>query len=192
VSSAIAQVYSVNAVGYVNMTAKTGFNLWTNPLDAGTDNTVSALLANAPDGSIVYTYTTAGGYAINTLDLGEWTNPAQVLAPGTGFFLRVPSEVTVTFVGEVMQGTLTMALDAGFNLVGSMVPQAGMISTDLGLSVVDGDLVYKFNADTQGYSISTYDLGEWDPSEPTVGVGEGVWVRKGAAGSWDRTFSVNN
>jgi hypothetical protein len=91
-----------------------------------------------------------------------------------------------------MQGTLTMALDAGFNLVGSMVPQAGMISTDLGLSVVDGDLVYKFNADTQGYSISTYDLGEWDPSEPTVGVGEGVWVRKGAAGSWDRTFSVNN
>jgi hypothetical protein len=113
------------------------------------------------------------------------------LAPGQGFFLRVGAASTVTFVGEVKQGTLSTPLAAGFNLVASQVPQAGKIATDLKLTPADGDQVYTFNATTQQYSVFTYELGEWDPSEPTLAVGEAVWVRKGAAGSWDRTFSVN-
>jgi hypothetical protein len=187
----MAQVYSVNAVGYVNMSAKAGFNLWTNPLDAGADNTVSKLLAGVPDGTVVYTYAPGTGYSVNTLDLGEWTNPNATLVPGQGFFLRVGAAATVTFVGEVKQGNLSTPLAQGFNLVGSQVPQAGRIQADLGLTPVDGDLVYKFSADTQGYTIYTYDLGAWDPSDPSLAVGEAVWVRKGAAGSWNRTFSVN-
>jgi hypothetical protein len=192
-ASAMAQVYSVNAVGYVNTALKPGFNLIANPLDAGAgNNTVSKLLAGVPDGTAVYTYSPTGGYVVNTLDLGEWANPDATLVPGQGFFARVGAETTVTFVGEVPQGTLSTPLAAGFNLVASQVPQAGLISTDLKLTVADGDQVYKFDATTQGYSVTTFDLGEWDPAEPSVGVGEGVWVRKGAAGSWDRTFSVNN
>lgn len=190
-ATATAQVYSVNAVGYVNTALKPGFNLIANPLDAGADNTVSKLLAGVPDGTVVYTYTPGTGYSVNTLDLGEWTNPNATLVPGQGFFVRTPSAATITFVGEVKQGNLSTPLSAGFNLVSSQVPQAGKISTDLGLSVADGDIVYKFNADTQGYQIFTFDLGEWDPSEPTLAVGEGCWVRKGAAGAWNRTFSVN-
>lgn len=190
-ATAKAQVYSVNAVGYVNTALKPGFNLIANPLDAGAGNVVSNLLAGVPDGTAVFTFTPGSGFSINTLDLGEWTDPNATLVPGQGFFVRTPSAVTVTFVGEVKQGNLSTPLAQGFNLVASQVPQAGKISTDLGLSVSDGDIVYKFDADTQGYLISTFDLGEWDPSEPTFAVGEGCWVRKGAAGSWNRTFSVN-
>lgn len=195
VASAIAQVYSVNAVGYVNLTAKAGFNLWNNPLDAGADNTVAKLLPGLPEGSIVYTYDGAN-FKLNTWELGEWSFPNDLLTPGQGFFLRLPpgaADTTVTFVGEVMQGTLSTPLVAGFNLVGSKVPQAGLIQTNLGFTPAEqgGDTVYKFDTATGNYAISTFDLGAWDPAEPTIGVGEGIWLRKVAAGSWNRTFSVN-
>jgi len=100
----------------------------------------------------------------------------------------VAAAATVTYVGEVPQGTLTIPLVAGFNLVGSKVPQAGKLTTDLGYTPVDGDLVYTYAG--TGYSIFQYD-GEWLPSEPVLKVGEGIWIKKAAAGSWTRTFSVN-
>jgi len=193
VSSAIAQVYSVNAVGYVNVPVKKGFNLVANPLDAGAgNNTVAKLLTGVPDGTIVYTFTPAGGYSLNTLDFGEWTNPNEELAPGKGFFVFNSSagDVTVTFVGEVKQGTLSTPLAAGYNLVASQVPQAGKISTDLKLTPAEGDGVYTY-ANVGGYTIFTFDFGAWDPTEPSIAVGEGVFVKKVAAGAWDRTFSVN-
>jgi hypothetical protein len=193
VSSAVAQVYSVNAVGYVNKVAKPGWNLMNNPLDAGADNTVVKLMpATLPDGTAIYTYD-GSNFILNTWEFEEWTTPGQVLAPGTGFFLRLPgtADVTITFVGEVKQGTLTTPLGAGFNLVGSQVPQAGKIQTDLGLVPADGDSVYNYNTTTSSYDLAVFDFGEWDPAEPNVAVGEGVWVRKVQAGAWTRTFSVN-
>jgi hypothetical protein len=188
-ATAKAQVYSVNAVGYVNTALKPGFNLIANPLDAGADNVVSKLLAGLPEPAAVYTYTPGSGFSINVYD-GEWANPNQTLVPGQGFFLRVAAASTVTFVGEVKQGSLSTPLSAGFNLVASQVPQAGKIQTDLGLVLANNEAVYKFDAQTQQYSIFIYD-DEWLPSEPTLAVGEGVWVRKAAAGSWNRNFSVN-
>jgi hypothetical protein len=193
VASAIAQVYSVNAVGYVNLTAKAGFNLWNNPLDAGADNTVAMLLPGLPEGSIVYTFDGAN-FKLNTWELGEWSFPNDTLVPGQGFFLRLPpgaADTTVTFVGEVKQGTLSTPLGAGFNLVGSQVPQAGLIQTDLGFTPGEGDVVYKFDTATGNYGLSTFEFETWDPGQPTIGVGEGIWVRKVAAGAWNRTFSVN-
>jgi len=188
-ATAMAQVYSVNAVGYVNTALKPGFNLIANPLDAGADNTVAKLFAGLNGDAFLYTYAPGTGFSVNQYD-GEWSNPNQVLAPGQGFFLRVLNAQTVTFVGEVKQGNLSTPLAAGYNLVASQVPQAGKIQTDLGLVLANNEQVLTFNADTQKYTIYTYD-DEWLPSEPTIAVGEGVWVRKGAAGSWTRTFSVN-
>lgn len=187
----MAQVYSVNAVGYVNTAVKNGFNLIANPLDAKADNTVAKLLAGLPEGSQVYTYTAAGGYAVNTFEFGEWTTPGQTLVPGQGFFLRVGAESTITFVGEVKQGTLSTPLTAGFNMVSSQVPQAGKIQADLGFVPAEGDQVYTFNATTQQYAIAAFEFGEWSPADPMLAVGEAVWIRRAAAGSWDRTFSVN-
>jgi hypothetical protein len=191
VTSAVAQVYSVNAVGYVNKALKTGFNLIANPLDAGaTGNTVEKLLAGVPEGTTVYIYTPGTGYSLNTFEFGEWTDKTKVIAPGTGFFISVPSDVTVTFVGEVKQGTLSTPLAAGFNLVASQVPQAGKLTTDLKFTAADGDSVYTY-ANPAGYSISSFDFGAWDPAEPTIGVADGLWISAASAKSWDRTFSVN-
>jgi hypothetical protein len=190
-----AQVYSVNAVGYINVVVKPGFNLAANQLNAA-DASVAAVLAGVPGGTTVYKFDPETGYAINSYDADfeEWDNPAMTLSPGEGFWLLNPgsADFTVTFVGEVPQGSLSMPLAMGFNLVSSMVPQAGTVGTDLGMPVGGGDTVYTFDPAT-GYFISSYDADfeEWDNGEPEVTVGEGFWVLKAAAANWDRDFSVN-
>jgi hypothetical protein len=193
VASAVAQVYSVNAVGYVNKTLCTGFNLMANPLNTG-GNKLTEVHPTVPDEAMVYTFNSSTAtFVVYTYLDGTWNgpsdNPTPVLAPGTGSFLRVAQGVTVTYVGEVPQGTLSIPLVAGFNLVGSKVPQAGKITADLGYTPVDGDQVYTYNP-TAGYTIYTYDA-EWLPAEPVLKVSEGIWIRKAAAGAWNRTFSVN-
>jgi len=187
VTSALGQVYSVNAVGYINTALASGFNLVANQLNTG-GNTVAEVHPTAPAGSLLYTFSPATGFSVLQWD-DEWL-PAgtTVIAPGTGYFLRVTAAATVTYVGEVPQGALTIPLVAGFNLVGSKVPQAGKLTTDLGYTPADGDLAYTFAV--TGYTVYQYD-GEWLPTEPTLKVGEGLWIRKAAAGSWTRTFSVN-
>ena len=100
--------------------------------------------------------------------------------------------LTNTFVGNVKQGTLTTPLSAGFTLVGSQVPQSGLVTTDLGLPVGNAESVFKFDTTTQSYVGGSFLFGSWSGGvEPTIGVGEGFFVKKNAAASWTRTFSVN-
>lgn len=194
VASAIAQVYSVNAVGYVNLTVKPGFNMIANPLDAGAgNNTVSKVLAGVPDGTTVYKYV-ASTYVIDSYsDLFGWDNPDMEIAPGTGIFLQIPAgaDVNLTFVGEVPQGDASnMALLPGFSIVASKVPQAGKLQTDLKYPAADGDTIYTYAAGA--YTIYSFsDLFGWDPSEPTISVGQAFWSQRVAAGTWNRNFSVN-
>jgi hypothetical protein len=182
-------VFSVNIVGYVNIDAPAGFSMMANPLDNGAGNKISDLFASAPDGTIVYRFVN-NNFTINVFDLGDWSDPAQDLPPGEGAFLRLPTAATLTFVGEVKVGNLSNPLPQGFSIKSSQVPQAGALEADLKFPAADGDVIYTFS-NTAGYSIFNYDFGAWDPSEPSVGVGEAYWVRKVAAGSWDRTFTVN-
>jgi hypothetical protein len=193
-SSAFAQVYSVNAVGYVTLDLPSGFSIIANPLDAGAgNNTVEKLFTAVPTGTIIYKYG-AAGYEIISFDpdLGGWDPTGKVINPGEGFWIRLPAATKVTFVGEVMQGTLSNPIPAGFSLKASQVPQAGKLQTDLKFPVATGDVVYKYSSPA-GYAIASFDpdLGGWDPAEPTIGVGEGFWARKVAVGDWARTFSVN-
>lgn len=189
VAAASAQVYSVNAVGYVNLQVPKGFSLIANPLKAAT-NTVGSLLASAPDGTTVYKFN-GKSYDINAKDFGDFANPAQALNPGEGAFVNAPSAFGVTFVGEVLQGSLTNAIPAGFSIRSSLVPQAGQLDTVLKFPVVDGDVVYRFNNAKNSYDIFTYDFGAWDTA-PVPAVGESFFVKKAAAVNWVRDFSVNN
>lgn len=193
--TSMAQVYSVNAVGYINVDLCPGFSIVANQLDAGEgNNIVSKLLAGVPENTIVYKFNaTTGAYGVNTFEFGEWTNPNETLAPGEAAFVKVPSQTKVTFVGEVPQGALSVPLLAGFNMVSSKVPQAGAIDTVLGFPVADGDIVYQFVCSSQSYKIGTYEFGEWSPAPaPSIAVGEGFFVKKAAGGVWTRNFSVNN
>jgi hypothetical protein len=143
-SSTAQQVFSVNAVGFVNVVVPPGFSMVANPLNAAT-NTVPALFAGVPDGTTVYKFD-GTSFLVNTLDLGEWGIPAQTLVPGEGAFIRNPGTApfTVTFVGEVMQGSLSNPLPAGFSIKSSQVPQSAAVATVLGFPAADGDTIYQF------------------------------------------------
>jgi hypothetical protein len=186
-ASSQAQVFSSNAVGYVNISLTAGdFAAIHNPLKSD-DNLIGTVLAGAEEGTVVYKWNGAG-YSISALDFGAWSDPAMELPNGAGFFIISPTDATLTFVGEVEQSA-SNALSAGFNLIGSQVPQAGT-ATQLELPAQDGTIVYQWNVTNQAYGISTFDFGAWD-SEPSFGVGEAFFVSAPAATSWDREFDIN-
>jgi hypothetical protein len=188
----MAQVYSVNAVGYINLEVPAGLSMIANQLDNMDGNLVADLMpADAPEGTIVYKF--AGTFSINTFEFGEWSDLAMTLAPGEGAFILNPTDTpyTVTFVGEVPQGALATDLPSGLAIVSSQVPQAGHLQTDLEYPAEEGDIVYRFRREgADGYTIYTFEFGEWSAA-PNIEVGEGFWVQKAAAGTWSRDFSVN-
>jgi hypothetical protein len=193
-SSMAQQVFSVNAVGFVNVSVPPGFSMIANPLNAP-NNTISNLFSAAVDGTTIYKFNEPGkpGFSVNTLDTGEWGDPNQTLVPGEGAFIRNPSATAfpITFVGEVMQGPLSNVLPAGFSVKSSQVPQSAAIDTVLGFPAADGDTIYQFSNASKGYTIHTFDTGEWSSGVPTPAVAESFFVKKITAGNWTRNFSVN-
>jgi hypothetical protein len=194
-------VYSVNAVGYVNVVLKKGFTIVANPLNAGDNHLSKIFPANLPTGTVVFRYVNAAfvpsSFAADDNGVMVWDDDF-VITPGEGFFIKNPTQadVTVTFVGEVMQSTagpLANPLVAGFNLKGSMVPQSGDLKTALEYPAESGDLVYRLvNGAYLPYSYGLDDNGvlNWD-TVPTPAVGEGFWVKSKTAKTWNRTFLVN-
>jgi len=191
VASSMAQsnVYSLNVVGYVNVTSGVGFSMIANPLDAGT-NTIGNLIGNPPDGTLFYSWT-GSAFNVATFAFGAWDNPNVSLAPGQGGFINTSSAFTNTFVGTVLQGNLTNHFGVGFTIASSQVPQSDTVD-NLGLTAAlgDGDLVYKWNFGNQAYDVFTLAFGSWSPSTPSINVGESVFLNSTAGGNWVRNFTV--
>ena len=147
-ASVMAQnnVYSINAVGYINVTLPPGYSVITCPLvcgvSAGGGPLTGQMVTNDlnvlfPQGSSMYNNATVltwnnGGVGFQTSDnaaLGSWAGGGNDigLPPGSAVFFNnaTGSSMTATFVGTVPQGSLTNTLQAGYNLVGSMVPTSG-------------------------------------------------------------------
>jgi hypothetical protein len=194
-SSMAQNVYSLNVVGYINVTVPANsFALVANQLNT-TNNTLAALIPTAPDGTQFFKYTTGSGWASSTFDELEpgWLPDGNAtMNPGEGGFLKnnTASPITITFVGEVSQGALSNPVPAGYAVRSSIVPQGGTL-TELGFPGVDGDQVFKYTPGA-GYSSATFDELEpgWLPAEPTIAVGESFFSRKGAATDWVRNFTV--
>jgi len=193
VANSLAQVYSVNAVGYVNKTIPAGLSMIANPLSAP-DNTLGALIPNAPIGCNFYKFN-GTSFDIATF-IGVWDLATLTLAPGEGGFINTTDPFTNTFVGDVMQSVGGVALKnpipAGLSIRASMVPQAGGVDV-LGLTTLTvGDNLYKWNVGVQSYVIYTYlGGGIWDPLTPQLDIAESVFLNAALATSWDRVFTVN-
>jgi hypothetical protein len=186
-------VYSVNAVGFVNVVCPPGFSLICNPLNAST-NTVSALFPSPPNNTSIYKFDPPSGLFVgNTYLFGSWGTPNMTVVPGEGFFFKNPgtSDFTNTFVGNVQQGTLTTPLSVGFQIVSSQVPQQGLVATDLGMPVEQNTSVYVFNNALNRYDGSTFLFGSWGSGEPQVGVGQAFFLKRVTSGNWTRTFNAN-
>jgi len=210
VASAQAQVYSVNAVGYVNRTIKPGFNLISNPLNAA-DNTINTLFKNvqggAPEGMKVFAYRNGGFVTSQYEPLDEaflpLENSALTILPGEGVFVfsPAPTDKVVTFVGEVPQGNLSNPIPTGFSIRASQVPQTVRPDT-IGLKspvAGEGDKYFRYNTTSKGYDSFQFEplddawLGGATPGLPPLEVGEAFfYFRVGQPTAWTRTFSVNN
>jgi len=203
VATSMAQaVYSQNAVGYVNTVLKPGFNLISNPLKA-TDNSISALFAGVPPNTTVFKYNGVSGYKSANMDPDDlvFTPPdaaAQTVLPGEGVFVKNPksTDLTITFVGEVMQGTdLQTDLPQGLSIRSSQVPQSGT-AADLKLVGQPNDTIFQYVNDgtaTPGYYSSTFDPDDlvWNPPLKPLRVGEAFFIKKAKADVWHRQFDVN-
>jgi hypothetical protein len=200
-ASIMAQVYSLNAVGYINVTVPPQFSIIANQLNT-TNNDLSPLLDSqlldgGHAGVVLFKYSPASGYTV-IIDTGTaWSGPATTttLNPGEAAFIYNPftTNFTLTFVGTVLQGSLTNTLATSFNLASSIVPQSGAIDTALGLIPNPGDVVFLYNS-VNGYStyVATSST-TWSPSDPAPAVGQGFfyYTANPAGLSWVRVFNVN-
>jgi hypothetical protein len=178
-ASVMAQnVYSINAVGYVNVTfPANSYTILTDPLIASPDNTLNTVLPNLNGQykhGIVYAFS-GGTYTVTEIGVGTaanasgWeTGGADIsLNPGTAafFYNSTSAAMSATFVGTVPQSStpvagpnfvngLTNTLTPGLNLVGSIVPASGDITQGIASFTNENkhDYVYTYDPTNGGYS----------------------------------------
>ena len=200
-------VYSINVVGYYNVTVSTGWNLLANQLNQTNLNANYVLGGPPADGSLLYRYDPANQTYFDAATYvaqlgwypksGDLNDPVLDLPLGEGFFIWTPTNWIATFVGEVEQGSLINPLLANYSLKGSIVPQAGLLQTDLFFPPYAGDQVWRWVA--AAFSPYTYDAsnGAWVSSEPPLNVGEGFILYRSPAEAttnhwWARNFTVQD
>jgi hypothetical protein len=201
-SSMAQNVYSLNVVGYVNITVTGGgnYNLLANPLNNTTGNNVTNLFSGpqantsqilkwdpiAVDFAAVQPSYAAGAWSANLpLNVGE------------GFFyVNQGATFTQTFVGEVVQGSFTNVIsgNGNYNCVGASVPEGGNFTTAItGLTPANTDQVLKWDPVAVDFNSTqpSYAGGTWTPSSLTINPAEGFfYVRQGPTVSWVRNFTV--
>ena len=203
-STSVAQnVYSLNVVGYLNVTVKgNGYTLCANQLNNGT-NGINQVLPNAPDDAQVLKFAN-NTYTPNVASGGVWYdagtgNPSTVrLNPGEGWFYFNPGVAgTLTLVGEVPQGSgLTVNLPANYSLVGTYTPQALELSATNGFAVVDDMQYLSFANNTYVPAIAAggawFDAGTGNPATiiPAVGQGWFLYNPTPVHHDWVRNFTV--
>lgn len=204
-ASAQSNVYSLNVVGYYNVPLVPGWNLVANHFIT-TNYTANYLLGDGPaDGSLLYrfdpvaqAYAEAGtyfaGFGWYPLS-GDTNDPALSFPPGESVFIWTTTNWVATFVGGVAQGYLVNPLPAGFSLKASLVPQAGLLQTDLVFPPYPGDVVWQgAGPPFSAHAYADANTG-WTPSEPSVDVGRGFFLYRDAAQAtsdhwWLRNFTV--
>ncbi len=200
--TSMAQVYSVNIVGYVNLPVPQGFSMIANQLNNSANNQLATLIPTPPNASFFYKFNGVS-YQIDDFTDGAWegdTAGAMTMNPGEGIFIFASSAFTATFVGEVQLSSST-PIAHGFNIVSSAIPQQGLLDTDLGYPNGPGttpgnaEFFYQFNGIS--YRINDFTDGAWEGddggSAPTIHVGEAFWIfNPNPATAWSRTFTVGS
>lgn len=209
-SSMAQNVYSLNVVGYVNVSVQANkFYMLANPLaNTSGANVVSNIFTGLDDawsGSLVYPWTGAGYGDLDSYFgvAGGWYPGNTDVTPGKGFFFNPATSGTVTFVGQVTT-TNSFALASGFNMVGSAFP-ASLDLVSLGLKGQADDIVYRWNPAGQsfmdlvsyfggyGWFDAGFPGGTGGPTNgPSLNVGEGIfYLNTHAPVNWVQTFTIN-
>ncbi len=205
-----AQVYSANVVGYVTKAYPVAGNFYmgATPLDTG-NNSLTNIFKGAPVGSTIFTWNGAQ-QDLDAVAMYSFTGTAWVdgngadassvkLNPGVGYFVSPAAPYTNTFVGDVMQGTMTNAVtvlgNAAFTALGSMVPVGGSITNVMGgYAATVGDSFYPWDAAMQDLDTGSYGYTgtRWEADYTANQVGDGFFYSSAASvdKTWIRTFTV--
>ena len=189
-------VYSLNVVGYVNLTFQGGaYQMVANQLDkdgTGTNNTIFTVFGTSlPQGSVVYKWN--NGWVQYSYGKAGWSpNSTASMNPGEGVLVKLggTSLVTNTVVGTVLQGSLTniyIPAGGGYCGLSSIVPITGQIQADLKYVPKTSDVVYKWNGGWVQYS---YGKAGWSPPQPTINAGEGFLLKTSPGQTWTNNFVV--
>ena len=208
-ATSMAQVYSVNAVGYVNQSVPAnGLAILAVPLN-GTNNSLNTTmpLPNGYDGTTMYRFDVPSQNYLDAIAWIEgfgWFSPTDsnpTVNPGEGIWVQnlAATALNITFVGEVPAGTLNNPIPGNNNLklASSIVPKGLPIgdvataATTLGFPAVDGDTLYIFNPAIQNYkeAYGYIDGFGWfsanaddpGPAGPVIAPGTGFWTQKATA-----------
>jgi len=169
-SQAQSNVYSLNVVGYVNLTVKPGYNLLAAQLknNVGPDADINVILTNAPTLSDGSTYFAWNDGAQDFTQAANWVSPGSggpnwynadfsALATdqatrGKSFFIfNAGAEATLTLVGEVPQGAASVSVPTSYGFLGDFVPVSQEIKTN-GFTIEDGATLTTFDANIQDYT----------------------------------------
>ena len=95
--TSMAQVYSVNIVGYINLNVPSGFSMIANQLNAATDNTLETLMPTVPENTTIYKFNPALRAGLGGYDQYQWTSDNPGWAPISA---GTPTVIPTPKVGE--------------------------------------------------------------------------------------------
>lgn len=199
-----AQIFSSNAVGYVNVTLTPGYNMIANPLIAP-DNSIGALFQNVqggvPDGLTVYKLVNGNFIVASYFEVTGTFEPADAAAeitlPGDGVWVFLPSDSNrvLTFVGQIQQGDdVCTDIPHGFSIKSSAIAMTATLE-QMKFPAFEGDLVYVWISSLRNFNVFQPIPLSNPPSYPPMSpipAGHSFFVyHAGADTTWCRTFFVN-
>jgi len=208
-SMAQANVYSLNVVGYYQVTMPAGeFTLIANQLDTG-NNYLSNVIPAVSLNTAIYPWSEGvwGAPAVyarvgHSGTVGSWgASGAMPMPLGACFIANDPNADTLTFVGTVLQGSLTNAqawTPGAIQFSADQVPMAGGITSNLGVQPEINDALYTMSGGVFGapavYARVGHSgtVGSWG-TEPQIAVGQGFGYVKSPTGVnllWTQNFTV--
>jgi hypothetical protein len=177
-------------VGFQKRLLATGWNMLANPFFSPTNVQISTLLPNVPSSTVLQFWGFTNWGPSTTFSSGSWDHPNWTLPFGGGARIQVPTNTTITFVGQVVQGKMTNAIPSGSSVSSSLIPKSGTV-TQLGLtSLGNGDWIEKWNGSS--FICYTNSSGSWSPSTPTLSVGESIVIHATSLSFWSRTFDTTD
>jgi hypothetical protein len=216
-TSMAQNVYSLNVVGYVQLSLTNGFNMVANQLDVdgtGVNNNITNVFGtNLPTLTKVYAFNPATQlyYGASTWSGTQWAGGANVvtgLQPGSGVWVQLPAgqgtptPLTVTLVGNVVQVPRALSIVGGspkkFQIMSLVPPVSVGIETGTfspgqpaGYPATTLDQVYFYNSAGKAYfPVRTRGASTWAGGEPTPAVGQAFWLYAAASKTWNQNFTV--
>jgi hypothetical protein len=190
-----AQVYSQNVVGYINVPLTNGYTMICNQLDAdgsGTNNSIYTVV-----GTNVPVNTTVLAWNGSSFNQSKWTGTKWTLNnqsftnsmnPGSGFFVNCPAQTNITLVGQVIQGTNTYPIAAGYQIVSPSAPVAGGIQTTQKYNPSVNDTVLIWNGTS--YNQHKWTGTTWTLGEPSFNVGQAFFLNAKNNTNWTQSLII--